>query len=288
MAQPGRADSTSRQRDIAAAGQRGACCKYTPVRWRQLSCYTSCMRTAKTTWMALAAALLALASSCGGPGGPGAPLIDPNSGRIAGTIDIQGPFDPAPLGVALFFPGTAQQVESQMIGKVPSTITAFFQSGDIQYSFSNLFVGSYEIVVFADDGVNPRRDLFRSASVTTKYNGESQAFDTSFSFTGASPLGSAAGTVAVTGTWPAGRSVFIGVAPTNQPGVVLHWPVAQADLVGGNLAFTVPGLAVGSYRLGLYSADAAGVVTNHGTAAANTTITAGAIDVTGADFNAAF
>jgi hypothetical protein len=196
-------------------------------------------------------------------------LIDPNSGRISGTISIAGPFDPdEQLRMALRFYETGGLVDQSdvTIGRVPSLAAAYFNGHSISFAYTELFVGAYNIEIFSGSG-SGRHVWYTSLPVQAGTNGAVAVSNGTFSFTGAAPYGSASGTVALTGNWPTGHKVFFGFERVGGDGTLFRWPVQETEADGGELPFDIGGLAFGDYELGLYSADAQGTVTKHGTLA---------------------
>jgi hypothetical protein len=243
------------------------------------------MRGSLTLALAMCMTMASLAGCGGGGGGP---AIDPNSGLISGTVTIDGPFAPdvdLQLGLLL---GGSYVVEQHDLGRVPSTTAAAFIGQDLHYTFSQLFVSTYNVIVFTDVGES-RRYWFQSAPVTLGFaSTTANHVDGAINFTGAAPYGSIAGTVVLSGEWPATDSVFIGVTPQGSSAAPLRWLVQSGDAAGGSLAYKVPDLAYGTYSLGLYEVDSHGAVSTLGTAADSFTVAAGAPDVTAADFSAGF
>ena len=233
--------------------------------------------------IALLALLVLLVSCDSGPAGP--PLINPNSGRISGVLTAQGPLPLEEVGLALRFTGSDLEVENVVVGRFPATASASFFGRDIQFDFSGLFLGNYDILVYSGTGV--QRQIWDTISgIAPQFNGQTTVVNEAISFTGPTPFGSVAGTVTLTGAWPAtARRVFIGVQP--QSGPLLYWPLEEADVVAGRLAYIVGGLSYGTYTLGLFSEDLQGNITEHGTAGAQT-ISAAAPDLTAVDFPATF
>jgi hypothetical protein len=233
--------------------------------------------------MLVGLAVAGLMAGCGG--GPGGPVIDPNSGQIAGEIRIDGPFDATQeLSVGLVA-GTDFMVEQVVAGKVTAQAGASVFSRAIHYSFTHEFVSTYRVQVFS--GTPPAQHVwFESAPVTLGFESTSAKVDGSFNFSGLGPYGSVAGTITLTGNWPASGSVFIGLTPGTQPTQLLRWPVESSAVEGGTLAYSVPDVAYGSYGLGLYSADAQGSIQPLGQAAGNVVIDTAHSEITGADFSA--
>jgi len=225
-----------------------------------------------------------LVSGCGGGGGGGT-SIDPNSGMISGTIAIDGPFDAATdiqLGLLL---GPDFQADQYDLGRVPSIASAGFVGQGINYTFSHLFVSTYSVIVYTGDGA-ARHIWFQSQPVALGFSTTSvNHVDGDINFTGAGPYGSIAGTVTVTGTWPATGSVFVGVTPQGAA-APLRWLVKSSAVTGGTLPYKVPSLAYGTYSVGLYAVSQQGTVTPLGAPVAPVVVSAATPDVTAVDFSA--
>lgn len=238
----------------------------------------------------VSSALLGMALLLGACGGPGGPLIDPNSGQIAGQISIEGPFDPAvqlSTGLRYHQTGTVVDQSEVPVGKIPGAASAYFSGRSIRYSYSQLFIGLYLVEIYGGSGA-ARKLLYTSLPVNAGTNGQVGVFNGGFSFTGPGPYGSAAGSVTLTGTWPTDRTVFLGFTRIGPDETVLRWPVEDADVVGGVLPYSVGGLAFGDYELSLYSEDNLGNLTEHGGMVTPVQPRLADPDLTGQDFSALF
>jgi hypothetical protein len=223
-----------------------------------------------------------LCQSCGGSGGGGGQLIDPNSGRLSGELRIIGPYNPAlQLRLRLLFgaEGSIVPLSDTPVGRVPGSSEAYFSGRAIQYTFSELFYGTYSLQVYgnAADGESV---IYTSPQLLPGFNGAGNTFSTDISFTGGFPYGSAQGDVIYTGEWPQHPSIFLGFLKVGADDQLLRWPLRVQDASDGELPFTVGGLAIGWYEVGLYSIDSSGVQHSHAILPSTLVIAGDARDVT--------
>ncbi len=204
--------------------------------------------------------LLALAlASCGGGGDPA-----PATGTVSGDIDVVGPFNGAvELNVGLFASGSDVPAQTTVAGRVGSAASANINGFQIDFSFTEVALGTYTVRVFspAVGGVN--NYYYTSDEFTTSSANPSKSFtDEQCSFAGEGPWGTISGVVQLQGntTFPSSPTIltFIGFAPAATPQAALQWLVSPDEVkTGQQLFFNVDGLTYGTWVVGLFTYDVA-------------------------------
>jgi uncharacterized protein (DUF2141 family) len=184
----------------------------------------------------------------------------PTNGTLAGTVDIAGPFNGAvELNVGAFAPGSDTPVQSAVAGRVTSAATADITDRALDFSFTELPFGSYEVGVYSVGAGDAKTFIYRSAPVVlNSSDAVVDDFEAEASFTGSGPFGTISGIALLEGelTVPSGKLLFVGFSPVSQPQNALQWLVTGADIQeNGWIVFNVDHIAYGTWLVGLYGYD---------------------------------
>ncbi|MCH7472223.1 hypothetical protein IIA79_04655 [bacterium] len=159
------------------------------------------------------------------------------------------------ISAGVFTAGSNVPVESVDLGRVTSVGTGSLSGRTIDFSFSDLDFGDYQIGVYSLSGIEL---IFWYLSDTISLSGaapEVGNFSDAMSFSGPAPWGTVSGIVLLSGDWPGDRLVFVGIAPHDNPSEVLQWIVIEDDLSEGKYYFNFESIAYGQYLVGFYGYD---------------------------------
>jgi hypothetical protein len=205
----------------------------------------------KTLIIALAAVLTALLL-----GACNSSNVGPETGSIAGSIEVAGPFNgAAELNVGLFPDGSDTAVETAVAGRITSVATATLAGRAIAFSFTDVEFGTYNVGLYST-GPGGNTFYFRSGDIVlSELNHTITNFDEQASFTGEGPFGSVSGVALLSDdfTFPTGGELaLLGFSPIDAPQNLLQWIVTDADASGDQLVFNIDGIAYGTWTVGLY------------------------------------
>lgn len=173
---------------------------------------------------------------------------------ITGSLELVGP-EPrgSVLAVSAVLPGLNYYTPTDRLDRQPSLsfIHSSMRGNVITVSLVPLYSTEYEIVVHELN--NREREYYRSPRITAAYPREqSHVLDDKFSYTGPAPFGSASGSIQTAGVDFEQDTIYLGFTRDEADAQLLLWPLRTADIAGSSLDFNVPGLAHGSYQLGIY------------------------------------
>jgi hypothetical protein len=201
-------------------------------------------------------------AACNGAG----PQDAPTTGSISGVITIGGPFNGSlELHAGLVNNATGVVAQEHNVGRIASAATGTLTGRNIAFSFDAIPFGTYKVAVYYQPAATPLF-IYQSAPVTlNETNAMVANFTGQGSFTGSEPWGTISGRIALTGTWPTDKIVFVGFAPEGTQNIYQFIVQEHATVGGtgeytthqedGTVVFNIAHITYGSYTVSLYSYD---------------------------------
>ena len=172
------------------------------------------------------------------------------TGRVSGELTIVGPSNTdIDLKVGLCRNNRDDTYVETTAGRLTATAEAAVASRTVAYDFNELPIGTYNLVLFSDDG-DSRETYYRSGRIRLTYEfPEQTGRSEEASLTGPTPWGTTEGLLLLNGTRSADPVMHLYFV--NADDHRFHYEFNAWDAGFGIIYFSVGGLAYGDYTVGI-------------------------------------
>jgi|GEM_PF-3324059 len=203
----------------------------------------------RPTVLLLAGLLTALLTACAGGN-----HYDPDlaTGRISGRLTIVGPVAKSvELEVGVTPHGADQPLKTYLVGKLADEAGAGLDLRDLYFEFDELPLGAYDVILFTVwKSTGEPWIYYRSPKIRlTVDHPVDEGLIENVSMTGPPPWGTISGTVLLSGANPDLTELLLYVQ--NEDGHGFRYNFNVWDAAFGVLYFSVGGLSIGTYRVGI-------------------------------------